>query len=82
MAGRIVVAGAGAVGASIAYHLALLGASDVNRVEATTDVENYPEQRSLEKAGFVREGVARGSQWRGGAFHDMVTYSRLRTDRD
>ena len=29
MAGRIVVAGAGAVGASIAYHLALLGASDV-----------------------------------------------------
>jgi sarcosine oxidase subunit beta len=29
MAGRIVVAGAGAVGASIAYHLALLGAGDV-----------------------------------------------------
>lgn len=29
MAGRIVVAGAGAVGASIAYHLALLGAHDV-----------------------------------------------------
>jgi glycine/D-amino acid oxidase-like deaminating enzyme len=29
MAGRIVVAGAGAVGASIAYHLALLGAQDV-----------------------------------------------------
>ncbi len=29
MAGRIVVAGAGAVGASIAYHLALLGARDV-----------------------------------------------------
>jgi sarcosine oxidase subunit beta len=29
MAGRVVVAGAGAVGASIAYHLALLGAHDV-----------------------------------------------------
>lgn len=29
MAGRIVVAGAGAVGASIAYHLALLGARDL-----------------------------------------------------
>jgi sarcosine oxidase subunit beta len=29
MAGRIVIAGAGAVGASIAYHLALLGARDI-----------------------------------------------------
>jgi glycine/D-amino acid oxidase-like deaminating enzyme len=33
VAGRIVVAGAGAVGASIAYHLALLGARDVVLVD-------------------------------------------------
>ncbi|HEY7464999.1 MAG TPA: GNAT family protein [Candidatus Limnocylindria bacterium] len=53
---------------------------DLNRVEASTDVENIAEQRSLEKAGFVREGIQRGAQWRAGAYHDLVTYSRLRTD--
>ena len=49
-----------------------------NRVEATTDVANVAEQRALEKAGFTREGVARGAQWRGGAWHDLVTYAVLR----
>jgi RimJ/RimL family protein N-acetyltransferase len=55
---------------------------DLNRVEASTDVENVAEQRSLEKAGFVREGIQRGAQFRAGAYHDLVTYSRLRTDPD
>lgn len=58
----------------------LFAASDVNRVEATTDIENLPEQRALEKAGFTREGALRGSQFRAGAHHDMVVYSRLRAD--
>jgi RimJ/RimL family protein N-acetyltransferase len=53
---------------------------DLNRVEASTDVENLPEQRALEKAGFVREGIQRGAQFRAGAHHDLVTFSRLRTD--
>ena len=53
----------------------------MNRVEAQTDVDNIAEQRSLEKAGFVREGTARGSQFRAGAYHDLVTYSILRDDR-
>jgi RimJ/RimL family protein N-acetyltransferase len=53
---------------------------DLNRVEASTDIENLPEQRALEKAGFVREGIQRGAQWRAGAYHDLVTYSRLRND--
>lgn len=52
----------------------------VNRVEAQTDVENIAEQRSLEKAGFVREGVARGAQFRAGGYHDLVVYARLRDD--
>jgi RimJ/RimL family protein N-acetyltransferase len=52
----------------------------VNRVEAFTDVENRPEQRALEKAGFTREGILRGSQWRDGSWHDLVSYSRLRSD--
>ena len=52
----------------------------VHRVEASTDVENLAEQRALEKAGFVREGVARQAQWRAGAWHDMVLYGRVRPE--
>ena len=58
----------------------LFATTPVNRVEAGTDVENLAEQRSLAKAGFTREGILRGSQWRLGAYHDMVLYSRLRND--
>ena len=56
--------------------------TDVNRVEASTDVENIAEQRALEKAGYVREGIQRGSQFRAGNYHDLVTYARLRDDPD
>jgi RimJ/RimL family protein N-acetyltransferase len=52
----------------------------VNRVEAQTDIENVAEQRALEKAGFTREGVARQSQYRAGAYHDLVCYSILRSE--
>jgi RimJ/RimL family protein N-acetyltransferase len=58
----------------------LFATTPLNRVEASTDVDNVVEQRSLEKAGFVREGVARGAQFRAGAHHDLVTYGRLRGD--
>jgi len=56
--------------------------TDLNRVEASTDVENVAEQRALEKAGFVREGIQRGAQFRAGAYHDLITYARIRTDPD
>jgi RimJ/RimL family protein N-acetyltransferase len=52
-----------------------------HRIEASTDVGNVAEQRSLERAGFSREGVLRGAQFRLGEWHDMVFYSRLRTDQ-
>ena len=55
--------------------------TNANRVEAQTDVENIAEQRALEKAGFVREGVARGAQFRAGGYHDLLTYAILRGDR-
>lgn len=54
--------------------------SGANRVMAHTDVGNVAEQRSLERAGFTKEGIARGAQWRQGAWHDGVIYSRLRSD--
>jgi RimJ/RimL family protein N-acetyltransferase len=59
------------------YLIHQLGA---HRVEAGTDVENVAEQRALERAGFIREGVVRGAQWRKGQWHDLVLYSRLHTD--
>ena len=58
----------------------LFSTTPVNRVEAATDIANVAEQRSLEKAGYVREGVLRGSQFRAGAYHDLAYYSRLRSD--
>jgi len=58
----------------------LLYVFPIGRVEASTDVENIPEQRALEKAGFTREGVARAASWRGDRWHDMVVYSRVRGD--
>jgi len=58
----------------------LFETTGVNRVEASTDIENLAEARSLEKAGFTREGVNRGAQFRAGAYHDLVLYSRLRSD--
>jgi RimJ/RimL family protein N-acetyltransferase len=58
----------------------LFASTDLHRVEASTDVENLAEQRSLEKAGFIREAVLRGVQYRAGTWHDLVNYARLRDD--
>ncbi|MEZ4631402.1 MAG: GNAT family protein [Deinococcales bacterium] len=50
----------------------------IMRIEASTDISNLAEQRALEKAGFSREGIARQAQWRKGAWHDLMVYSKLR----
>ena len=50
------------------------------RVEASTDIDNVAEQRSLEKAGFAREGVLHGAQFRSdGVHHALVMYARTRS---
>jgi len=54
--------------------------TETNRVEAHTDVANLAEQRALEHAGFTREGVVRGAQWRRGSWHDGFLYSILRAE--
>jgi RimJ/RimL family protein N-acetyltransferase len=51
-----------------------------NRVQALTDVDNIAEQRSLEKAGFTREGVLRGYRFRAGRWRDEVIYGVVRAD--
>jgi RimJ/RimL family protein N-acetyltransferase len=58
----------------------LLAHTQVNRVEADTEIDNSAERRSLEKAGFTFEGVVRGSCFRAGAWRDMALYSLLRSD--
>jgi RimJ/RimL family protein N-acetyltransferase len=52
----------------------------VNRVEASTEVDNVAERRSLEKAGFTLEGVVRGACFRAGRWRDMASYSMVRAD--
>lgn len=62
--------------------LKLFGESEANRIQADTDPHNVAEQRSLERAGFMREGIARGAQWRKGHWHDRIVFSLLRGDVD
>lgn len=59
----------------------LFAETSANRVEGSTDIENIPGQRALEKAGFAREGIIRGAQWRRGEYHDLVLYGCLRPAR-
>lgn len=56
--------------------------TQVNRIEATTEITNVGEQRALEKAGFTREGVFRGATFRAGRWHDQVIYSVLRDEAE
>ena len=56
----------------------LFATTSANRVEAATDVENLAEQRALEKAGFSRDGVLRGAQYRAGTWRDVAMYSVVR----
>jgi RimJ/RimL family protein N-acetyltransferase len=58
----------------------LFAHTQVNRIEATTEITNVAEQRALEKAGFTREGVLRGTTFRQGRWHDQVIYSVLRDE--
>lgn len=60
----------------------LFAHTQVNRVEAGTEITNIAEQRALERAGFTREGVVRGAAFQGGRWHDGVNYSVLRSEVD
>lgn len=58
----------------------LLATTHVERIEASTDVTNVAEQKSLERAGFTREGVLRSAQKRADGRHDLYGYSILPSD--
>jgi RimJ/RimL family protein N-acetyltransferase len=58
----------------------LLAHTQANRVEASTEVGNAAERRSLEKAGFTFEGILRGACFRAGQWRDMASYAMVRAD--
>ncbi|HEV7649986.1 MAG TPA: GNAT family protein [Actinophytocola sp.] len=58
----------------------LLATTEVDRVEASTDIENVAAQRVLMRSGFRFEGVLRGAQRRLGERRDMMQFALLRTD--
>lgn len=58
----------------------LLTSTAVDRIEASTDVTNTAEQKSLENAGFTREGLLRSAQERVDGRHDLYSYSYTRDD--
>lgn len=58
----------------------LFTTTTVHRLEATTEVDNIAEQRALERAGFVREGVLRGRGFVRGQWRDGFMYARIRDD--
>lgn len=58
----------------------LFATTTVHRLEATTEVDNTAEQRTLERAGFVREGMLRGRGFVRGQWRDGYMYARLRDD--
>lgn len=56
----------------------LFAHTTVHRIQARTEFDNIAEQRSLEKAGFVREAVLEGWHFRDGQWRDEVLYRMLR----
>lgn len=54
-----------------------LHAGGIVRVEASTDVENIAEQRSLAKAGYQLEGTLRLAQARRDGLHDLQVWAHV-----
>jgi ribosomal-protein-alanine N-acetyltransferase len=53
---------------------------ELHSVEAQLDAGNLGSARTLERAGFVREGVLRQSYWDGKEFRDTAMYGLLRSE--
>jgi ribosomal-protein-alanine N-acetyltransferase len=53
----------------------------LTRMEADSDIANEPAIRTLEAAGFRREGVARAMRWRDGEWRDHVRLARVSPQR-
>jgi len=58
----------------------LFTTKNIERLQATTDIENKASQHVLEKNGFVKEGQMRKVLFRNGSFHNTYIYSILREE--
>lgn len=58
----------------------LFETKEINRLQATTLLENTPSIRVLEKCGFTFEGKARGAMFHKGEYKDAHVYSLLRNE--
>ncbi|MCX8188720.1 MAG: GNAT family N-acetyltransferase [Nitrososphaeria archaeon] len=58
----------------------LFSSKNVERIQATTHVENIASQKVLENNGFIREGELRCSLYRNGRYYNTYIYSILRRD--
>jgi len=61
----------------LAYAFELL---NLNKVWLGVNAANTRAARSYEKAGFVAEGKLRAEVYRGGAYHDVLRFSLLRSE--
>jgi ribosomal-protein-alanine N-acetyltransferase len=52
----------------------------LNRIEATTHIENERSKRVLEKLGFQREGLLREYYCQEGVYNDQTLFSLLRAE--
>jgi ribosomal-protein-alanine N-acetyltransferase len=66
-----------AIGLTVSWAFDELG---LERVHGLTETDNAAAQRTMEKAGLVREGVLRGLERRPRGRVDFVSYSMLHTD--
>jgi RimJ/RimL family protein N-acetyltransferase len=53
---------------------------NIERLQASTDIENRASQCVLEKNGFIKEGEMRKSLFRNGSFHNTYIYSILKEE--
>ena len=53
---------------------------DIVRIQAPTGTKNIPSQKTLEKAGFSKEGIMRKSWYAKGEYIDQYLYSILREE--
>ncbi|MGH2587308.1 MAG: GNAT family N-acetyltransferase [Dehalococcoidia bacterium] len=56
------------------------GALGLHRIYAECELENTASWRVLERLGMRREGHFQEALWRGGRWHDALTYALLRSE--
>lgn len=67
-----------AIGAIIDYGF---GQMNFQRIEALIEPSNMASQKTVEKLGFIREGLLRNYEFTNGKFDDLYMYSLLKPNR-